>query len=128
MSAFTNKLTLDRRSILRILLGIYLFPFSLVCFSLSVPPADLPLCGLLFLLAVAGFIVARREGRAWQILWIAALLFALLSGVLQVVARNRIAHQLSAHAAVRNNFVKATPVFAILFCLGQRPGAPYDNR
>ncbi len=27
-----------------------------------------------------------------------------------------------------NNFVKATPVFAILSCRGQSPGAPYDNR
>ena len=27
-----------------------------------------------------------------------------------------------------NNFVKATPVFAILFGLSQPPGAPYDNR
>jgi len=27
-----------------------------------------------------------------------------------------------------NNFVKATPVLAILLVLGQTPGAPYDNR
>ena len=27
-----------------------------------------------------------------------------------------------------NNFVKATPVFAILFVLSRLPGAPYDNR
>jgi hypothetical protein len=29
---------------------------------------------------------------------------------------------------MHNNFVKATPVFAVLFCLGQVPGAPYGNR
>ncbi len=27
-----------------------------------------------------------------------------------------------------NNFVQATPVYAILFVLGQMPGAPDDNR
>jgi hypothetical protein len=27
-----------------------------------------------------------------------------------------------------NNFVKATPVYAILLVLSQIPGAPYDNR
>lgn len=27
-----------------------------------------------------------------------------------------------------NNFVKATPVFAILLVVSQVPGAPYDNR
>lgn len=27
-----------------------------------------------------------------------------------------------------NNFVKATPVYVILLCVGQVPGAPYDNR
>jgi hypothetical protein len=27
-----------------------------------------------------------------------------------------------------NNFVKATPVSAILFVLSHAPGAPYDNR
>jgi hypothetical protein len=27
-----------------------------------------------------------------------------------------------------NNFVKATPVSAILLVLSQVPGAPYDNR
>ena len=54
MSAFKHKLAFNRRSLLRMLLGVYLFLLSVVCFSLSVPPADLPLCGLMFALAVAG--------------------------------------------------------------------------
>lgn len=29
---------------------------------------------------------------------------------------------------VLNNFVKVTPVYAILLCLSQVPGAPYNNR
>ena len=92
MSAFTHKFAFDRRSLLRVLLGVYLFPLFFVCFSLSVPPADLPLCGLLFVLAVVGFVLARREGRAWRILWFVALIAALVLGVLEIVAGRRIAH------------------------------------
>jgi hypothetical protein len=128
MSAFTKMLTFHRRAILRVFVGVYIFPFSLVCFSLSVPPADLPLCLFLFLLAAAGFILARRESRAWRIFWIVALLFALVSGVLEVIAGSRIAHQRSAHAAMRNDLLLATPVFAILLPLSQIPGAPDQDR
>jgi len=101
------KLTIDRRSMLRILGGVYFFPFFLVCFSLSVPPADLPLCGLLFILAVVGYFLARRESRAWRVFWIAALAFALVSGVLEIVAGMRIARQRSKHALAPNKRIAA---------------------
>jgi hypothetical protein len=108
MSAFTHWLALNRRSLLRVLLGIYLFPLSLVCLSLSVPPADLPLCGLLFVLAVVGFALARRESRAWRFIWIGALIVALVFGVLEVVAGRRIAHQRSEHGLMPNQTLQAT--------------------
>ena len=108
MGAFADKLTFDRRSVLHILVGVYLFPLYLVCFSLSVPPADLPLCGLLLVLAVVGYILARRESRRWRIFWIAALIFASVSGVLEIVAGRHIAQQRQEHSMMPNNSLQAT--------------------
>jgi hypothetical protein len=90
-----QKLTINKRSLLRVLLGIYLFPLCLVIFTLSVAPADLPLCGLMFFLASLGLFLARREGRIWRVIWTSALILSILFGVLEVVAGQRIAHQLS---------------------------------
>jgi hypothetical protein len=92
-----QKVTINKLSLLRILVGVYLFPLYLVVFSLSVPPADLPLCGLMFVLAGAGFLLARHESRAWRLVWVLALVASVLCGVLQVVAGHRIARQRSHH-------------------------------
>jgi hypothetical protein len=92
-----HKIAINKQSLLRILIGVYLFPLSLVCFSLSVPPGDLPLCGLMFVLAGFGFTLARRESRAWRLVWLSALILSVLCGALEVVAGQRIAHQRSHH-------------------------------
>ena len=88
-----KKIAINKLSGLRILLGVYLFPLFLVCFSLSLPPADLPLCGLMFVLALFGFMLARRESRAWRLVWLSALIVSLLCGALEVLAGQRVAHQ-----------------------------------
>jgi hypothetical protein len=88
-----QKLTLNRRSVLLVLASVYIFPLLLVFFSLSVPPADLPLCGLLFVLAGVGLIIARRETRVWRIFWITALILSVILGILEIVAGERIKHQ-----------------------------------
>jgi 4-amino-4-deoxy-L-arabinose transferase-like glycosyltransferase len=90
-----QKLTINKRSLLRILLGVYLFPLYLVCFSLSVPPADLPLCGLMFVMAAFGLILARRESRAWRVVWTIALIVSILFGVLEIIAGQHMARQRS---------------------------------
>jgi hypothetical protein len=92
-----QRLTIKKLSLLRIHLGVYAFPLFLVIFSLSVPPADLPLCGLMFVLAGAGFLLARHENRAWRLIWFIALIASVLCGALEVVAGRRIAHQRSQH-------------------------------
>jgi hypothetical protein len=74
-------------------MGIYLFPFYLVTFSLSVPPSDLPLCGLMFATSACGFALARRESRNWRIVWICALIVSFIFGVLEVVAGHNLARQ-----------------------------------
>lgn len=79
------------------LLGVYLFPLYLVVFSLSVPPADLPLCGLMFVLSVFGLVLARREIRAWRVVWTGALIASIILAVLQIIAGRNIAHQRSKH-------------------------------
>ena len=92
-----QRVSISKLSLLRILLGVYLFPLSLVVFSLSVPPGDLPLCGLMFVLAGVGFMLARRERRAWRLIWLSALIVSVLCGVLEVMAGQRIARQRSHH-------------------------------
>ena len=82
-----------KRSLLRILLGVYLFLLSLVCFSLSVPPGDLPLCGGMFAVAAAGLALAFRGTRAWRVVWTTALMVSILGGAIEVVAGKRIAQQ-----------------------------------
>ena len=98
--------TFSRRSLSRILFGVYLFPLLLVLCSLSVPPADLPLCGLMLVLAVVGLILARHESRIWRILWIGALIGSILFGVLEIVAGKRIVHQqLHSEPGARQEFI-----------------------
>jgi hypothetical protein len=87
------KRAINRRSLLRVLLGVYLFLLFLVCFSLSIPPADLPLCVLMFVLAALGFFLARRENRLWRSIWIGALIISIVCGALEIIAGHRIAHQ-----------------------------------
>lgn len=90
-----TKIPIKRQSLLRVLLGVYLFPLYLVVFSLSVPPRDLPLCGLMFALGGFGFLLARREGRAWRLIWLGALVIAVLCGILEVLAGQSISRQRS---------------------------------
>jgi hypothetical protein len=92
-----QKLTINKRSMMRVLLGVYLFPLYLVVFSLSVPPADMPLCGLMFVLAVFGLVLARRESRIWRVVWTVALIAAIIFAVLEIVAGRNIANQRSRH-------------------------------
>jgi glucose-6-phosphate-specific signal transduction histidine kinase len=92
-----KKLSINKRPLLRVLLGVYLFPLYLVVFSLSVPPADLPLCGLMFVLSVFGLVLARREIRAWRVVWTGALIASIILAVLQIIAGRNIAHQRSKH-------------------------------
>src|ERR1035437_10858666 len=94
-----QKLSINKRSWLRVLLGFYAFPLLLVYSSLSVPPADLPLCGLMFLLSALGFVLARRESRTWRVIWASAVIVSLLCGALEVAAGNRIAQQRSGHGS-----------------------------
>ena len=88
-----QKLIINKRFFLRMLLVVYLFLFFLVCSSLNVPPADLSVCGLTVVVAALGLVLARRESRAWRVIWTIALIFSVLRGVLEVVAGNHIAHQ-----------------------------------
>jgi|SRR4051812_20440178 hypothetical protein len=97
-----QKIAVNKRSWLKVLLGVYLFPLSLVCFSLSVPPADWPLCAFMFVLAIFGFFLARGASRAWRVVWIAALIFSLVCAVLEVVAGKRIARQRTSSLTVRS--------------------------
>lgn len=90
-----QKATLSKPSLMRMLLGVYVFPLLLVVFSLSVPPGDLPLCGLMLILAVVGLFLARRESRAWRLIWMSALAVSVLCAGLEIVAGQRIAHQRS---------------------------------
>lgn len=103
MSTFAHNRIFDKRSPLRILAGIYLFLLFFISFSLSVPPADLPLCGLMFVLAAIGVVLSRLESPGWRIFWIAALIIALASGVLEFVAGKRLERQHSEHAVTLSN-------------------------
>jgi hypothetical protein len=103
-----KKIAINKLSLLRILLGVYLFPLVLVCFSLSVPPGDLPLCGLMLVLAVFGFTLARRESRAWRLVWLSALIVSLLCGALEVLAGQRVAQQ-RLHHQTANKSWQPTP-------------------
>lgn len=91
------RLPINKRSLLRVLCGVYLLPLFLVCFSLGVPPADLPLCGLMFALAAFGLFLSRRESRAWRIVWMIALIASVIFGALEIIAGRNIAHQRSLH-------------------------------
>jgi hypothetical protein len=107
--AIMQNLTINKRSLLRVLLGVYLFPLALVIFSLSVPPADLPLCGLMFALAAFGLFLARRESRTWRVVWTSALVVSILCGVLEIVAGQRIAQQRSKHDSSRLTMPNQSP-------------------
>jgi hypothetical protein len=92
-----QKFAMSRQSLLRVLLGVYLFPLWLVVFSLGVPPSDFPLCVLMLILALSGFTLARHESRAWRTIWTAGLIVAIVFGVLEVVAGRIAARQRSEH-------------------------------
>ena len=80
---------------LKVLLIVYLFIFLLVCFSLSVPPAEMPLFVLMFCIAAIGIAISFRESRRWRIIWIIALVISILGGTLDVIAGKRIAREKS---------------------------------
>ncbi|MGD0413063.1 MAG: hypothetical protein ABSC18_15335 [Verrucomicrobiota bacterium] len=106
-----KKLNINKRSLLRVLLGVYLFPLYLVVFSLSVPPADLPLCGLMFVLSVLGLVLARRDIRAWRVVWTGALITSIIFAVLEIIAGQNIAHQRSKHdSSMRLMMPEKSPV------------------
>ncbi len=79
--------------LLPVLLACYLVPCLLVVGSLSVPPADLPICGLMFVVAVAGLVLAWRYTRVWRLIWVGALAASLLLGTLEIVAGSRLSHR-----------------------------------
>lgn len=124
-----NNVTTSKRSVLRVLLAVYVFPLCLVVFSLSVPPSDLPLCGLMFALAGVGCVLARRESRAWRLIWASALVLSLLCGVLEVVAGQRIARQRSRDRSSLANPARAVdaPV-ASLFAFDRHGRRATDER
>jgi hypothetical protein len=78
---------------MKVLLVVYLFTFLLVCFSLSVPPAEMPLFVLMLCIAAIGIAVSFRESRRWRIIWIIALTISILGGTLDVIAGKRIARE-----------------------------------
>jgi hypothetical protein len=92
-----QKLTNNKRSLLRVLLSVYFVLLYLVIFPLSVPPADLPLCGLMFTLAAFGFFLARQESQVRRVVWTIALSVSILCGVLEIIAGQHIARQRSKH-------------------------------
>ena len=128
--ACMQRIAINKQSVLRVLLGVYVFPLFLVVFSLSVPPADLPLCGLMFGLAGVGFILARRESRAWRLIWLSALIVSVLCGVLEVMAGQRTARQRSRHQSSLANPARAVdapiPRLFAFDCQGRR--APDERR
>jgi hypothetical protein len=121
-----QKMFVNKSSVLRILLGVYLFPLYLVCFSLGVPPEDLPFCGLMFVIAAVGWVLARRESRAWRVIWTSALIISVACGVMEVVAGKRIAHQRSKDAASLR-FVEPTPCPLPRAKNGAREGGYYHG-
>jgi hypothetical protein len=84
-----------RKPILRILSGIFLLPLALVCFSLSVPPADLPLLGIMILIGSKGLALSLRHNPKWRWFWSIALAMSVFGAALEIVASKRIASQRS---------------------------------
>jgi hypothetical protein len=80
-----------RLSTLRVLAGVLVLPLYLVVSSLSVPPNDLPLYGIIFLLAICGLAVAHKEDRGWRIFRGIVLVLSVAFGTLEVLAGKRIA-------------------------------------
>jgi hypothetical protein len=65
---------------------LYMILLPYVCFSLSVPPANLPFfIGLIFLSACA-LITSKKETRGWKIICILAPSFAILGGAFEIVS------------------------------------------
>lgn len=114
-----HKFTINKRTCLRVLLVAYFFPLSLFWFSLSVPPADLPLCGLMFAWAVLGLILARGESRTWRAIWLSALILSILGGALEFVAGKRIAHQHADNSSSKEAILSDPP---INLCWGRGKG------
>jgi hypothetical protein len=85
--------TFSKRSLLLALLAVYFFFCSFVFLSLSIPPADFPFCGAMFVISVWGLFAATGESRVWRLIWVGALLGAILCGALELISGARIAHQ-----------------------------------
>jgi hypothetical protein len=92
-----RSLEIKKQSRLLILLFIYLFVCSLIFLSLSVPPADFPICVMMFVVAVVGLVIAWRESRVWLLIWIGALAASIMFGALELLSGRIIAHQRSIH-------------------------------
>jgi hypothetical protein len=85
--------TFSKRSLLLALLVVYFIFCSFVFLSLSIPPADFPFCVAMFVVAVWGLFAAAGESRVWRLIWIGALVGAILAGALELISGARIAHQ-----------------------------------
>ena len=84
-----------KQSVLRILLGVFLFLVVLTTFSLSVPPGDFSLFVAMFVIACVGLGLSLPESRSWRAVWTVALVAAFLGGALESIAGKRIAQQRS---------------------------------
>ncbi len=71
-----------------VVLYIILLPY--VCFSLSVPPADLPFFVALIVLATCALLASKQEARRWRIICIVGLVVSVLGGASEVIVGHRI--------------------------------------
>jgi uncharacterized membrane protein YsdA (DUF1294 family) len=84
-----------KRSILRVLAGVFLLLLVLTGFSLSVPPADFLLFISMLVIAVLGLALSVKESKKWRLAWTVALIISLLGGALEIIAGKRLVRQRS---------------------------------
>jgi len=107
--SFSTSALEMKRFIIKLLLVIYVFLFLLAGpISLSVPPADLPVFGLMLGIAVAGLILCRREGRRWKVVWTTGLVISVLGGALEIAEGKRIATlRLEKHTSLNHKILQS---------------------
>ncbi len=71
-----------------VILYFILLPY--VCFSLSMPPADLPFFSALFVLATCALLASKQQTRRWKIICIEGLAFAVLGIGKEIIAGRQI--------------------------------------
>ncbi|MDB6055115.1 MAG: hypothetical protein JWN25_2638 [Verrucomicrobiales bacterium] len=82
-----------KQSLSRILLLVFCALFVLTVGSLGVPPDDLPLFGLLILIAAIGLMTAWNPSKKWRYIWVAALTISIFGSFLDLFAGKRMAGQ-----------------------------------